>query len=263
MKAGVAVDANVQAGGFSYFVLSALSAIVVRVMRGELQATLTLTGGALLLFGVACGSDPGPAQAQAHYRAYKPSQVDIPLAEREKSCRVGAGGIGASTPLFEGGRIGVPELPPVAGTPKDPGGPVQDGQLGQNGNGTYKLSCSVAGSGDGRYRINARLAGPVNDAPSSPAASGSTTIDVLGATIGPDGKGSGRIDFYTSETLKVTPVTGTTCVIEVVPDPLTGELSIAPGSAWITFRCEGTRTGDQQTYCWSDGAIVLNNCATE
>lgn len=230
-------------------------------MRGEIPAALALAGGSVLLFGLACSGQSGPAQAQAQYRSYLPSQVDIPTEEKNKSCLKAGGGIGASTPLVEGGRTGVPDLPPVTGYPKNPGGPVQDGQTGPGGNGTYRLSCSVVGSGDGPYRISARLAAPQNV--SGMTGSGSTTIDILGATIGPDGKGSGRVEFYTSESLTVRPVMGTTCVMEVVPDPNTGEPTIAPGSVWLTFRCEGVRTGDERTYCWSDGTVVLNNCSTE
>jgi len=218
-----------------------------------------LTASSLALTGVACGDGQGPAEGQAHYRSYRPPADSIPTEYAGTRCYEAYAGIGAEVPLRANAGTGVPELPTgVEGTyPKDPGGPVQDGQVRPSGGGPYEISCVVKGSGAGPYQVSAELVGAnLSDYAKTP----STTSIKLTATIGPDGKGVGDVGFYSFESKSVRPLPGRNCTLEVVPDPATGSPLIAPGSAFLIFKCEGASSDGVGSYCSSEGTVILGNC---
>jgi hypothetical protein len=217
----------------------------------------------LALAGAACSNGAGPGEGQAHYHVYRPSSDEIPSEYAGTHCYAAYAGIGAEVPLRAGAGIGVPELPTGVerSYPKEPGGPVQDGQSRADGNGSYEVSCMVAGSGDGPYRISAHLKG-ANGSP-YPGTNAVTSISIEGAVIQVDGKGTGQVTSYSFDSKGVQPIPGRTCALEVIPHPTTGKRLIGPGSAYLIFKCEGVTTDGEGSYCYSEGTVVLGNCERE
>jgi len=220
-------------------------------MRSEFRWGFLVAGSFLAVAAIGCSDGAeGIAQGQAQYRSFRPSSAPAEYAGR--ACIGSWGGIGADTVN------GLPEMPLPNGYPRERGIGVQDGQTGPEGVGRYTVECTV--SGEGPYRIKALLRGP-NTNPLAPLTTGGTDVTVNG-TIDSDGIGTGQVTFLTTESFLVQPLDGVTCVMEVVPNPQTGDLTIGPGFAWLTFRCNGATDGGGITsYCHSDGSIVLNNCA--
>jgi hypothetical protein len=232
-------------------------------MRRTIHWGILLSTSLCGLAVTACGGDL-PGEGQAHYRTYRPSSDEIPAEYKDAAiCYDAYAGIGAEVPLRPGAGIGVPELPTgIDGSyPKVPGGPVQDGQARADGNGIYKVSCTVAGSGSGPYRISAKLSG-ANGSPFRESAS-ITSVEISGGVIETDGRGYAQVTSYSFESKGVAPLPSKTCSLEAVPDPSTGKRIIGPGSAFLIFNCEGVTTDGPGSYCHSEGTIILGNCERE
>lgn len=213
-------------------------------MRSLLPLAL-LVGSSTL----ACSDPAAPiAQVGAQYRTFTPTGSG-------SSCPSGWGGIGATQPLTEGGRVGVPEMPKLNGYPTNPGGPVVDGQEGPRAEGPlYEVECSVIGE-DG-VDLSASLSGQN----ASPSGDGTTRTSISArAKIDGNGKGTGTVNFFTTASGPVAPASDSECTFEVVPNGQ-GELQVGPGHIWTTFRCPRLRVNSQDSNCAAEGTLVLKDC---
>jgi hypothetical protein len=231
-------------------------------MREYFRRAMIALPLALAPAAIGCSdADNGIPQGAAAYRTFFPPAP--PTEYIGRPCNVAIGGVGAETPLYDGAGVGVPELPPAQGYPKDKGGVVQDGQP-KDGYAPYEVGCSVVGAGTGPYRISAKVKAGKNDHPAAQATSGGTHVEITGGVINENGTGYGKVTFYTTETFLAYPYDGVTCILEAVESyqKETPERQIGPGWAWLTFKCPGVKTGGQDdTYCDAEGTVFLQNCA--
>lgn len=200
---------------------------------------------------IAC-SDPEPptAQGAATFRTV-PSTNPPPSTG---SCVQGPGSIYATEPFVEGDPVGEPQAPSLNTVPTKKGGPVYDGEEGN------EITCTLSGAGP--YELTARLEGPnLSLTPEAgqekPTKRTNISID---ATIDAEGKGTGTVSFYTTDLFDVSPSPDKPCTISVVPDPSTGAASIGEGAVWLTFDCPETRMSSMVSACTSAGTIVLEGC---